>query len=208
MNYWPIPRMWPNSTIFILGGGPSLPTILNGYEIHAPVIGVNDAFRFGPWTDVCWFGDARWYWWNKNDLSTFKGLKVTCNRRIDKSPTVEKEDDVHIIRFSNSERGICQRKDIVCFNSSSGASAINLAYHFGANRIVLVGFDMCRIDGKSNWRPHPVPKSDKPYTNLLRPFKHIASDAKKIGLEILNATPESQLKEFPFVSFKDALCLS
>ena len=44
-------------------------------------------------------------------------------------------------------------------NGNSGAGAINLAYHFGARRILLVGMDMKPgPNGEKHWHPdHPKP---------------------------------------------------
>ena len=86
------------------------------------------------------------------------------------------------------------------FNSSSGGSAVNVAYLLGAKRIILLGFDMRFVDGKSNWWQYDqFPKTDKGYANFIRPFYKIKEDAYKLGVEILNATPSSALDMFRFV---------
>ena len=179
------------------------------------MIGVNDAFRFGDWVDICFFGDDKWYWWNYDDLKTFSGLKITCDRQRNpaKVPegdklfgSVKNEPGIKIVKHSNAY-GICTENSKVFFNSSSGAAAINLAWWLGAKRIILVGYDMRLIDGERNWRRHKnwQPGPQKEYNNFLRPFKCIARDAKRLKLEILNATPDSGLKHFPFVSL-ESLC--
>lgn len=205
-NYYKIPRLWAGKTVFLLGGGPSLLSTLHGCCIeHAPVIGINDAFRLGDWVDVCFFGDRKWYWWNRDDLQKFQGLKLTCDRHsIKNAPasSVHGEKDIHIIRHTNG-LGLNVTRHIVNFNQSSGAAAVNLAFHFGASKIILIGYDMRWVDGQSNWHPHPIPRSDKPYTNFIRPFRHIACDAKAYGVSILNATPNSELPFFPFVDFEE-----
>lgn len=179
-----------------------------------PVIGVNDAFRVGDWVDICFFGDVKWYWWNKEDLKAFKGLKVTCDRQRNPAKikagerygSVKGEPDIRIVRHSNSH-GIGTEKFKVRFNSSSGAAAINLAWYLGVKRVVLVGFDMRVVDNMRNWRPHPdyKPGTQKGYKNFLKPFDQIERDAHKLGFEILNATPGSGLKKFPFIDL-ESLC--
>ena len=198
-----------------MGGGPSLPLLLeNKVFDQCPVIAVNDAFRFGSWIDVCFFGDTKWYWWNKEDLKAFTGLKVTCNRMRDPRkavgeifPTVEGEPDLRIVQYSNGY-GICSEPNKVYFNSSSGAAAINLAWHLGARKVVLVGYDMRVINNSRNWRPHPnvIPGSTpKGFKHFIKPFDRIARDAKRLKLKVVNATPESGLQHFPFVELEQ-LC--
>jgi len=143
------------------------------------------------------------YLWNEVALQSYNGIIISTNRNpVSKRESVDGVPRVKIIRYSNS-RGICTKPGKIHFNSSSGAAAVNLAWHLGAKRIVLVGFDMHRVDGKANWMPHPIPKTDKPYTKFIRPFYSIAKDAKCLGLEILNATPNSELTMFPTVQFED-----
>lgn len=205
MKYWEIPKLWKNETVVILGGGPSLPHVLSGRAILThPVIGINNAYKLGSWVDICFFGDARWFWWNCKELETYGGLKITCNRKHSSEtvPSIYGIPSIKIIK-SYSKRGINTAKDTVNFNSSSGGAAINLAWHLGAKRILLVGYDMRRINGVANWDEHILPKTDKPYTNFINPFFNIAKDATRLGLEILNATPGSMLPFFPFVKFED-----
>jgi hypothetical protein len=43
------------------------------------------------------------------------------------------------------------------------------------------------------------------YGRYLKKFPDIVKDAKRLGLEILNATPGSVLLDFPMVELKDVL---
>jgi hypothetical protein len=212
--YWEIPKLWTDETCVLLGGGPSLPGLLEGKRFNrCPVIAVNDAFRLCSDAAVCFFGDTKWYWWNKEDLKSFKGLKVSCDKQPNPAKvkdteigSVKKELDVKIIRYS-SGYGITIEPNRVRFNSSSGACAINLAWHLGAKRIVLVGYDMRVINGERNWRRHNnwQPGQPKGFEAFLKCFDYIAEDASGLGLDILNATPKSGIKNFPFISL-ESLC--
>jgi len=201
MKYWEIPKLWPGSTVTLLGGGPSLVDSLMGVKLNlSKVIAINNAFELGSWIDMCFFGDARWYWWNEERFKVFPGLKVTVNRNPKPGESVENVSGLKIVRSHNS-KGLCTEANSIYFNSSSGAAAVNLAYQLGAKRIILFGYDMRYIDGKSNWKPHPIPRSTgKPFTNFLTPFRSIAKDAKALGLEIWNATPGSALTVFPMMA--------
>ncbi len=75
-----------------------------------------------------------------------------------------------------------------------GAAAINLAYHTGATRVFLLGFDMnLGNSSRQHWHnvynrgPIVEPKRIKklPFRRHLRYFPNIAYDAKELGLEII-----------------------
>ena len=81
---------------------------------------------------------------------------------------------------------------------------MNLAFHTGVIRIVLLGYDMCQVDGKSNWHgDHP--NSNNPYRIFLKAFDAIKKDADELGIVILNATPGSALTLFPIVDLEDII---
>jgi len=94
------------------------------------------------------------------------------------------------------------------WNISGGACAIGLAYHFGVKRIVLLGFDMRKVDGKANWHDDyvvPKPFRFNPYSRFLSVFPGIAKDLKRLNVECVNATPGSALTVFPIVKLEDII---
>lgn len=200
MRPWKTIRLWPDSTVFVIGGGPSLAEMDLSPIWNQRVIGVNDAFKLGNWVDVCWFSDCRWYEWNKELLKEFSGVIASCTNCSCNHPRV-----LQVKRLEGS--GIVTNPAIVRWNKNSGASAINLAYHLGAKRIVLLGFDMKQKDGQNNWHQnHKHNPRPTIYQNLfLPPFDIIARDAKNLGIEILNATPDTDLKAFPIIQLGDVL---
>lgn len=190
--------------VFILGGGPTLLECLDGTIINDyPVIGVNLAYTLGDWVDVCWFGDAKFYWWNRGGLQTFPGMKITYNRGLKHgNRSVRGQPGVRVVGRGKG-RGLDMRPGMVSWNASSGGSAISLAAQMGAKTIILVGYDMRVVDGKKNWKPHE--KEDTkldPYANFMRPFDKIAKDARRLGIRIFNATPGSALTHFPITTVK------
>lgn len=207
MTTWTVPKMWLDSTAYILGGGMSL-LEENLSLIHKEnVIGVNDAFRLGDWIDVCWFGDARWFDWNKEELSKFKGLIICCCPRLaDKNKWVK-------VLLRGKPQGIEARPDSISWNKNSGGSAINLAVHFGVKRIVLLGFDMKpdKDTGNDNWHDYHETKNNTslPYARFLQSFPIIMRDAERMGVEIINSTMCSLIEEriVPKVALEDVLCL-
>jgi hypothetical protein len=198
-------KIFTGETVFIYGGGPSLPNIVKGRNIKHPVIGINHAILLGVRIDICFFGDSRFYWAMKDEFIKHNIIKISCDRRSSKiSDTAIPDSDTSIIKIPYSNgHGVHIQKDKINFNSSSGGATTDLAIHLGASRIVLVGFDMHWVDGKSNWHPHVLQKTNKPYTNFIKPFEALARDAKYHNVEILNATPNSLLPYFKFTNFED-----
>lgn len=200
---WDSVKIWSEtSTAYILGGGPSLLT-MDLTPIHDKhVIGVNNAYRLGDWVDVCWFGDYEWYGLHRLELFKFYGLKVHCCNIDAERPGIKELG-------RGKPWGIDKRRDYVAWNDNSGASAINLAYHLGVRTVVLLGFDMKFGENrKNNWHEdHKLPphKDWNPYPKFLRNFPIIKQEADKLGLTILNATPDSALDVFPMVKLEETL---
>lgn len=217
---WTAPPMWAGGTAFIIGGGPSMPRqfgvpedvvskVMTGAlppatyspyltPIHgAHVIGVNNAYQIGPWIDCIFFGDCSWYLVHRLALTKFRNLKVTCCPRFATKPEKESEGIKYLAKDGGHRLGISDNLSKVAWNHNSGAAAISLAVHFGVKRIVLLGFDMCLDGGKvSHWHGSHGNKKPPPFERHLKGFPAIAEDAKRRGMEILNASPTSQIESF------------
>ena len=198
----------------ILAGGESLPDILKGRSCHRPgwfTIGVNLAYMMGDWVDVCFFMDALMWWNHKDGLSKFRGRKISLNKTKEGVKSIAGHAPGVELWIWGGGNGISTEPGRVLQNRSSGGAAINLAYHLGAKRVFLLGYDMHgNADGwMRNWYPEQWQRhSKKGYHNMLLPFDKIAADAKRLGMEILNATPGSAITQFPFVNIEDYQCLT
>jgi hypothetical protein len=91
---------------------------------------------------------------------------------------------------------------------NGGYAAINLAVHFGASRIALVGFDMGSRGGKvhcfGNHQGLHNP-SDAQFHSFARSFKTLVEPLQSIGVEVVNCTPCSSLDAFPMGDLDDVL---
>ena len=200
MEAYRIEPLWKGQSCFIIGGGPSLKDMdLSPIHNHN-VIGVNDAFKLGPWVDICWFGDCRWAVWNHEALTKFGGEVITCVRCNCQHPAVQ-------VRRTE-QKGISTNPEEVRWNRSSGASAINLAFHLGVTKIILLGFDMQVRDGQHNWHTNHKhhPRHEVYQERMITPFESITRDAKTLGIEIINSTPDSALKVFPYQELSEVCC--
>lgn len=211
-----MPRQFgvPEKVIASVLAGEQTPEAYSNYlaPIHGKhVIGVNAAFLMGTWMDVVFYGDGGFFFANRNALLKYPKLRVTCNPNIKnrKEAAVMK----HVQRDGKKPQGLSTRSGYVSWNGNSGAAAINLASQMGSKRIILLGFDM-NLDKNSKQHWHSQYKSAKrqntdskklPFHRHIRCFPLIARDAKRQGIEIINVSPESAIRDFVKCKLKDVL---
>jgi hypothetical protein len=226
---WKVPRIWEGGECFIIGGGPSMPeqfdipkkvieSVLSHkaqpkeyspylsqlYDKH--VIGVNASFMIGNWIDFCFFGDAGFFLKNRRGLSNFPGIKVSTNSATRGYPWVK-----YLKQYTRDRNcGISPKNSELVWKSNSGATAIDLAVHLGAKKIILLGFDLSMdANHNSHWHSVYPKKSPKAYENSFsrhhKAFPAIARDAKRLGVRIINANPKSQLSVFEKVNLSEIL---
>lgn len=177
------------------------------------VIGVNTAFLIGDWIDMVFWGDKNWYLKNRNALAGFKGLKVTCHPYF-ANGKFRSENVKHTPKDNSHNKGISPTPHKVSWNANSGAAAISVAANMGVKRIVLLGFDMkLGTDGRQHWHSkysgpgEYTPREEKklPFLRHLAGFPAIARDAHGLGIEIINACPDSSINVFPRMTAMDVL---
>lgn len=228
---WIIPKMWQDGECWIIGGGPSMPrqfgvpesvikmvqdkvVPMSVYaEYMAPihnrhVIGINVAYLLGNFVSVLYFADLPFYRENKHKLKDFSNLKVTDAGNL---PPREYHFHKNIKKVGRDNKyGLHPDQNRIRWNRNSGGGAIDLAIHFGAKRIMLLGYDMkADTDGKTHFHsglPNYVNgmRADT-FARFLKGFPFIKEDADKLGVEILNVNPDSALAIFPKVQLKDVI---
>lgn len=229
---WQVPRMWEDGECWIIGGGPSIPKqfgvptqvidrVLSGelkpeayssymQPIHSKhCIGINAAYMIGSWMDIIFFGDRRFFLQHMHELAAYPGIKCTCNPKFEASRYRWVK---YLQRDRNHPRGISAHNHRVSWNNNSGAAAISVAVHAGVKRVVLLGFDMdLDKDNRQHWHSayRPVGKKRNarklPFHRHLLGFEAIARDARRMKVEIINASPTSKITQFPKVNVKDLL---
>ena len=164
------------------------------------------------WIDIVFFGDGRFYFDNKKALCAYPKIKVTCNSNL------QNKKQVHSVKYlqrqGNHPHGITTQSGTVAWNGNSGAASISLAAQLGVKKIYLLGFDM-KVGEKGNQHFHRHYKSGKtnsprdprklPFHRHVRCFPSIARDAKRLGIEIINLSPDSTIDVFPKMTLKKAL---
>lgn len=93
-------------------------------------------------------------------------------------------------------------------NGNSGMQAINLAFIWGYERIVLLGFDMkLGPNGEKHHHPdHPYPMvQGQTFHDWMLNAERIALDLKGTRCRVINCTPDSALRAFPQHDWKEVL---
>ena len=191
-------RRWKGMTAVVMASGPSLcvAQLECVREARAQnrcrVITVNTTFRSAPWADVAYGGDT--LWWAKHVAEarkTFRGELWT-------------QDNVAAARYQLKRVRGAPRDGLGTYeihqNGNSGMQAINLAYLWGANPILLLGFDMKEgPNGEKHHHPdHPKPLIQKQlFGEWVHKARKVAEDLKKRDIRVTNCTSGSALPWFP-----------
>lgn len=194
----PIPKLWPGETVVCIGGGPSLtPDDVDFVRGKARVIAINNAYQLAPWADVLYACDDKWWRWHKG-VADFEGLTYSMKQAARRwNPKVQ------IVRNAgesglelNPGRGLKTGRN-------SGYQAINLAVHFGARRILLLGYDM--RGGAKHWFGEHPDRSKPPFSSCIRLFQTLVKPLNALGIEVVNCTPGTSLQCFPQMPLAEAL---
>lgn len=197
-----VPKLCPGGTVAIFAGGPSLTQADVDYcrgKVDAS-IAINNSYKLAPWVTALYAADRKWWTWHKG-CPGFKGLKYTL------SPTAPRMyPDVQLLKNTGRE-GLDVNPTGLHHGYNGTHQAMNLAVHFGAKRIVLLGVDMRPLDGKEHWHGDHPNKSRSPYKLFIRMVGTLVNPLNDLGIEVINCSPRSALECFPKRSLRDVLPL-
>lgn len=125
--------------------------------------------------------DRQWWEAHLSEWRNFPGEKVAPHR----IPGVRQE------RFRNGQ--------------NSGVGAIALAAHWGASRVILLGYDCQKTDGKAHWHgDHPAGLGNAgSLSKWPAQFQKLAQHLR--GVEVINASRETALSVFPRATLESVL---
>ena len=209
-DVWSVPRLWPGKTVLCIAGGPSLDlaqvrmAAIARREDRLRAIAVNDAVYPAWWADVLYAAD--WRWWVKHGgVPEFRGLKVTVDNsrgKLNDYPAIKMVENT-------GKEGLELKPTGIRTGRNGGYMAMNLAVHFGAKMIVLLGYDMRFGDGKkAHWfgAHDDWPLTERCVENVFRPaYAKLAKELEKLNIEVINATPGSALDVFPKAKLETVL---
>ncbi len=189
-----VPRCWPGETVVCIGSGPSLtPDDVALCQTKAVrVIAIKDNIKLAPWADVLYACDAKW-WHHYGPTLTYAGPKYSLEPQ--RYATVLRE---------TGPTGLETDPTGLRTGRNSGYQSINLAYHFGAARILLLGFDgqpdgqRDRWHGEHPWKLRPCYEWEPLFATLVEPLS-------KAGVDVLNCSRVTRYTCFPQMPLADAL---
>jgi hypothetical protein len=190
---WSVPREWPGERCFILCGGESLKAQRHLVpKLQGRIIVVKEGVLLRPDADVLFLAGEHPEIIAPPLIKKFRGKYVVVRGRG--HPSIP-EPAKRVMRPLVHE-GLCDDPTLVS-GYDAGTSAINLAYHFGATEIVLLGYDM----GGGRWfageHPHPMPViPEAHFRKHMEPLPWIAADARRKGVRIVNCSPISRVDCF------------
>jgi hypothetical protein len=185
---WPVPREWHNARCFVLCSGESIgPQRDTIRRLSGRFIAVKHGVYLRPDSDVLFLsGDGPSM--SMPLIKTFTGRHIVVrSKSFEEFPETVKR-----ITRTKVHGALCELRDHVA-GYDCGTSAINLAYHFGATEIVLLGYDMAG----GHFCKHPLqnPPQDH-FTQHMKPLAELNADANAKGIRIVNASPISAVTAF------------
>lgn len=192
-EYWAPEPLLDCQTVFLLGGGPSLvdvdATRLRGLNVMA----INSSCVVAPWAPFLFFTDTNWFDDHRRVVEEWPGVVVTSSRQA-KEALPDKLHRIHLEMMPEFTKG----QPTLKFGRSSGHTAISLSVSMGAIRVILLGYDMRRVGGRSHFHDEYGTEDDKMYRDdFLVHFTGWNEAARRCGVRIINCTPDSALREFP-----------
>lgn len=185
----------------ILASGPSLTQADIDYiRGKGLVIAVNDCHRLAPWADILYACDLKWWRYHRG-CPEFSGQKWT------QSDIAAREYGLRHIEGINAP-GFSLRPGLIHYGANGGYQAINLALHFGAEQIILLGFDMQRSgDGKKHWfgeHPEPLNMHDG-FDSWIAAFETTPASLLAAGVDVINCSRDTALTCFPRRALREVI---
>ena len=89
---------------------------------------------------------------------------------------------------------------------NSGFQALNLVVQFGASRVILAGYDMKgqHYYGRNRW-PRAGNPTDDAMKNWAAIMGRSAPVLERMGVSVVNVSPDSALECFPKMTLQEAL---
>jgi hypothetical protein len=201
---WAPEPIWKARTCFILASGPSMTQEIADRLRGQAVMVINSTYRLAPWADVWFFTDNNIFEEHRAAIETWPGHVITLSRIAKR----ELPAKIKRLKVEWSDRFLPPNSPIIRQGRSSGHTAISVAIALGTKRIVLLGYDMRVVDGREHHhndyagRPRDLDIYEREF---LPAFAGWNETAKAVGVEVLNATPNSALTEFPIIALDEAL---
>lgn len=197
-----IPRLYEGAHAIVAAPGPSLtPEVvekLREVKDRYAIIGVGDAYRIIDFLDEHYACDARWWKVHGTEVNRLRpNLRSWCH---DEEGTKYGALQIH----GKGDPGFSTNPAIIHYGANSGYQTLNLCYLWGFSKMILVGYNMKRVNNQSHFFKdrHKSLSLDSPYTRFVKNYETIQKDIRD---KIINCTPDSALTAFKKQSLEDTL---
>lgn len=198
----PVPRAWPDSTIVLIAGGPSLtkPQVESARRAwiagRARVLGCNEAYLAAPWIDALYASQRTWW---ETHIDAVREVHLAMLFSQD-----EKACDMYGLWYvpSRPEPGLSADAGYIHNGGPGGHSGfqlLNLAAHLGARRIVLLGYD-CRTAPAPRLAAYggqAVAQDSGYFGDWVDAYRAARDHLEELGIEVINCSPDSAIDAFP-----------
>lgn len=201
---WTPDRSMAGEAVVLIGGGPSLADldidVLRGHRFVAINSGCRKVRPIATDRDPLYFSDNSWAE-NRPELARgWPGPVITCNRNA----KIRIGDAVRYIDVLALTMAMQVMSDRV--QASSGHIAGCLMAEMGAVRLILVGFDCRLVNGRSHGHADYSHEDAAAFKERFLPgWRALAPAFAERGIEVINATPGSAIRDFPFMPLREAL---
>lgn len=200
---------WAGCSMVIVASGPSLTeedlTTVRAWRDALPeqrkVMVVGLTFLRALWADALYAADT--IWWDRYHAQVRESFS---GERWSQSEEARKN---YGTRFILAERrdGLSRIPGVIHQGGNSGYQAIGLAYERGAEKIILLAFDMQRTFGRLHHHD-PYPKGfprECPFERWIPRFAALARDLDREGVKVINASRATALGCFDRAALAEAL---
>lgn len=187
---------WTGKAVAVIASGPSAKKAgvarLRGV---LPVLAIKRSVDLAPFAEVVYGCDFP-FWQSVQGLPDFKGLKLAFD------PRACDQFGCGQVRIPDrrGDRMLFETVGVVGAGGNSGFQGVNLVAQFGATRILAIGFDMHDRDGVHWYGRNIGFRMANPTEEAFRRWRpaldQAAIDLAARGVEVVNASPVSDLKGF------------
>ena len=168
------------------------------------VIAVNDAYTICPDADYLYACDPAWWRVHHAATETFRGQRWT--QRQERRPDAEEiaVTTEYGLQWVVGRDGHGLGREMMHYGSTSGYQAINLAYLWGAKRIILLGYDYQVGYKKHFFGDHPKGlQVASRWPEFAKNLDALAAGLESAGVEVINCSRATALRCFPRSTMDD-----
>ena len=158
------------------------------------VYAIKEAMFLAPWADCLYAADGDW-WDTYKGCPDFKGEKITV--------AVREAEKYGLTLYQYDPKLVWGLDNIIATGGNSGFQTVNIATLRGAERVILLGFDMGHKANK-HWWTGKYKRDVRPsnYKDWIEKFKKASSI---IPAKVINCTRETALDCFERADLRGVL---